>query len=187
MKGAQFQRFLALHAKKYGLLTKDKVFKQTGKGRARFYIRADKLNLLEMATMYHDFKTYASNRSVEASWRELINAVRGFTVPAINVVKVHRQHHEQEFLLWIGKLEPCVADGIRREVIGLAARSYHNTLRENKALLESILPRALAAVFLYKACISHELCKPVSLDYLAAEVMLSTPTLQKAKQKLEGT
>ena len=214
MKAAQFQRFLVLHAKKYGLLTKGKVFKQTERGVSRFFIRSDKLTLFELVTMYQDHQVYATNRSLESSWVELMKSLRKVTVPgmAITTGTSHRDH-EQEFLLWIDKLASFVIpvntstpleqtnfsslDEIRRRIIGLSIKTYNKLAREDNANVESILPRALAAVLLYK--ISHvlhanflklvdssDLSSPVSLDYLSGEVMLSMPTLQKAKQKLEG-
>ena len=212
MKTAQFQRFLGLHAKKYGLLAKGKVFKQTQKGASRFYVRSDKLNLIELTAMYHDFKVYASNNFSEATWNELVRALRRITVPSINISGVNRHEHEQEFLIWIDKLASCIIpvnketplekinfsslEDIRRQVISSSVKKYNLLLNSDKSQTEDFLPRALAAVVLYHISkILHasflrqtsELSDPVSLDYLATEVMLSTPTLQKVKQKLEGT
>jgi len=210
MKESQFQRFISLHAKKYGLLVKNKVFKRTENGNPKFFVRSDKITLIELAMMYKDFKVYASNSLSEATWKELITGLRRITTPSINVSGVSHRSHEQEFLIWVDKLSSFVIpvnkstplakinfdslEEIRRSVVSSAIMKYNFLSREFR---EFILPRSLAGVILYhiskglylsflKVCIKTELSEPVSLDSIAAEVMLSTPTLQKVKQKLEG-
>jgi len=209
MKAAQFQRFLALHARKFGLLTNNKVFKRLEKGASKFFVRSDKFNLLDLATMHRAYQMYATNHNYfDPKWANFIIALRKVTTPSINIQNVAHRDHEQEFLLWIDKLASFVIpvnkhtplekinfdslEEIRRQVISLAIGKYHKLISR-----EDFLPRALAAVLLYKisyllhgsfsvVCAQEDLSHPVSLEYMSGEVMLSTPTLQKVKQKLEG-
>jgi len=210
MKAGQFQRFLALHARKFGLLANGKVFKQSKKGIARFYVRSDKFNLLDLATMHRAYQMYATNnKPLDPKWANFISTLRKVTLPSINIENVEPRNHEQEFLIWIDKLASYVIpvntstplekikfdslEEIRRKVISLAIGGYH-LLVDSK---EDYLPRALAAVLLYKIsqvlhsnfsklCDPKYLSRPVSLENMSGEVMLSYPTLHKLKQKLEG-
>jgi len=174
MKAAQFQRFLAHHSKKYGALTKGSIFKKTIKGRSLFLVASDKFNLLELSEMYRDFKMYAYNHSFEATWAGLIAALRKVAAPSINSARICHKDHEKEFLIWVEKLLEIYAFD-ESEII----KDYKRHIDLHKVDTELILPRALAAVLLYNRG------GPVSLENLAAHVMLSPPTLRKVMRRLE--
>ena len=190
-------------------MASNKIFKQSKRGNPKFFVRSDKFNLLDLATMHRAYQMYATNNNaLDPKWSNFITALRKVTVPSINIDSLVHRDHEQEFLIWIDKLASFVIpvnkstplekinfaslEEIRRRVISLAIGTY-----KKLDTAEEYLPRALAAVLLYKIshvlhanfsklCDLQDLSQPVSLEYMSGEVMLSTPTLQKVKQKLEG-
>lgn len=210
MRSGQFQRFLALYSKKYGLLANGAVFKQTIKSHPKFFIRADKLTLLQLNSLYYEFKHYASNLKSEPTWGDLMVTLKKFTVPAININTINKNEHEHEFLIWVDKLASFVVpicktalleeinfenlEEIRRALISFAIRNYHRLHKVDAKGLQAHLPRALAAAMLYNSSqdlynqfskAAKNLSAPVTLEALSAEVMLSLPTINKAREFLK--
>ena len=207
MRGSQFQRFLALYSKKYDMLSKGIITKQTVKNKALFFIRADKFSLLELNTLYYEFKTFASNRDSDASWAELMKTLKKFTVPVININVINHNNHEHEFLVWVDRLASFVIpvyknqpieevnfqslEEVRRSLISFAIRTYHRLMKVDSKRLQAHLPRALTAAMLYgfsqdlykqfSKANPKELSGPVTLELLSAEVMLSIPTITRAR------